>query len=174
MAERGYLDASEMATTFNMLRENDLFWSFVINNYLMGRAPFPFDLLHWNADATRMPATMHSFYLRNMYMKNLLREQAGVELVEFDQPSEVKVPSDFRFKRVEVAGEALEADGIINLPKLKTHGQMTLSLGVKNLFDCVPLGSTVTAASLHLFTYGTDDPPNARKTRRQPAENSRL
>jgi len=65
-------------------------------------------------------------------------EQGGVELVEFDQPLEVKVPSNFRFKRVEVAQEALEADGIINLPKLKTHGQMTLSLGVKNLFGCVP------------------------------------
>jgi len=69
-----------MATTFNMLRGNDLIWSFVINNYLMGRAPFPFDLLHWNADATRMPATMHSFYLRNMYMKNLLREPGGITL----------------------------------------------------------------------------------------------
>jgi len=80
MEKRGYLEGSEMATTFNMLRGNDLIWSFVINNYLMGRAPFPFDLLHWNADATRMPATMHSFYLRNMYMKNLLREPGGITL----------------------------------------------------------------------------------------------
>ena len=59
---------------------NDLIWSFVINNYLMGRDPFPFDLLHWNRDSTRMPATMHSFYLRNMYMKNLLREPGGITL----------------------------------------------------------------------------------------------
>ena len=81
MTERGYLEGSEMATTFNMLRANDLIWSFVINNYLMGRDPFPFDLLHWNQDATRMPATMHSFYLRNMYMKNLLREPGGITLV---------------------------------------------------------------------------------------------
>ena len=56
MTERGYLEGGEMATTFNMLRANDLIWSFVINNYLMGRDPFPFDLLHWNQDATRMPA----------------------------------------------------------------------------------------------------------------------
>jgi polyhydroxyalkanoate synthase len=71
MSERGYLEGSEMANTFNMLRSNDLIWSFVINNYLLGRDPFPFDLLHWNCDSTRMPAKMHSFYLRNMYMKNL-------------------------------------------------------------------------------------------------------
>ena len=80
MNERGYLEGSEMANTFNMLRANDLIWSFVINNYLLGRDPFPFDLLHWNCDSTRMPAAMHSFYLRNMYMKNLLREPGGITL----------------------------------------------------------------------------------------------
>ena len=96
MTERGYLEGSEMATTFNMLRANDLIWSFVINNYLMGRDPFPFDLLHWNQDATRMPATMHSFYLRNMYMKNLLREPGGITLsgVPIDV-SKVTVPTYF-------------------------------------------------------------------------------
>ncbi len=96
MTERGYLEGSEMATTFNMLRANDLIWSFVINNYLMGRDPFPFDLLHWNQDATRMPATMHSFYLRNMYMKNLLREPGGITLsgVPIDV-SKVTVPAYF-------------------------------------------------------------------------------
>jgi polyhydroxyalkanoate synthase len=80
MEERGYLEGSEMATTFNMLRSNDLIWSFVINNYLLGRDPFPFDLLHWNGDSTRMPAKMHSFYLRNMYMKNALVEPGKVVL----------------------------------------------------------------------------------------------
>ncbi len=73
MEERGYLEGSEMATTFNMLRANDLIWSFVVNNYLLGRDPFPFDLLYWNSDSTRMPAAMHSYYLRNMYLRNLLR-----------------------------------------------------------------------------------------------------
>jgi polyhydroxyalkanoate synthase len=80
MSERGYLDGHEMAATFNMLRANDLIWSFVINNYLLGKEPFPFDLLYWNADSTRMPAAMHSFYLRNMYQRNLLVKPGGIEL----------------------------------------------------------------------------------------------
>jgi len=80
MKERGYLEGSEMATTFNMLRSNDLIWSFVVNNYLLGRDPFPFDLLYWNSDSTRMPAAMHSFYLRNLYIKNLLAKPGGIEL----------------------------------------------------------------------------------------------
>ncbi len=80
MNERGYLDGSEMASTFNMMRGNDLIWSFVVNNYLLGKDPFPFDLLYWNADATRMPAAMHSFYLRKMYLENKLVEPGGVEL----------------------------------------------------------------------------------------------
>ena len=69
-----------MATTFNMLRANDLIWSFVINNYLMGKDPFPFDLLYWNSDSTRMPAAMHSFYLRKMYQENKLVEPGGLTL----------------------------------------------------------------------------------------------
>jgi len=80
MNERGYLEGSEMASTFNILRANDLVWSFVINNYLLGKDPFPFDLLYWNSDSTRMPAKMHSFYLRNMYLKNLLGVAGGITL----------------------------------------------------------------------------------------------
>ena len=76
----GYLDGSAMANSFNMLRANDLIWSFVVNNYLMGRDPFPFDLLYWNSDSTRMPAEMHSFYLRNMYQENNLVKAGGIEL----------------------------------------------------------------------------------------------
>ena len=96
MNERGYLEGSEMASTFNMLRANDLVWSFVINNYLMGKDPFPFDLLYWNSDATRMPARMHSFYLRSMYLKNLLSVPGGITLegVPIDL-SKVTVPSYF-------------------------------------------------------------------------------
>jgi polyhydroxyalkanoate synthase len=96
MNERGYLEGSEMGTTFNMLRSNDLIWSFVVNNYLMGKDPFPFDLLYWNSDSTRMPAKMHSFYLRNMYMKNLLKVPGGIEVggVPIDL-SKVKMPSYF-------------------------------------------------------------------------------
>ena len=84
MKESGYLDGSEMATTFNMLRANDLIWSFVINNYLMGKEPFPFDLLYWNSDSTRMPAAMHSFYLHKMYRENKLVEPGGITLMDTD------------------------------------------------------------------------------------------
>ena len=80
MFERGFLEGSEMAGTFNMMRANDLIWSFVVNNYLMGKDPFPFDLLYWNSDSTRMPARMHSFYLRNMYMQNKLVQPGGIEI----------------------------------------------------------------------------------------------
>ena len=72
MAQRGYLDGKSMAMVFNMLRSNDLVWPYVINNYLRGKAPFPFDLLYWNSDSTRMPAANHSFYIRNCYLDNKL------------------------------------------------------------------------------------------------------
>ena len=96
MNERGYLEGSEMGSTFNMLRANDLMWSFVINNYLLGRDPIPFDLLHWNGDSTRMPANMHSYYLRNMYLENKLREPGGITLggVPIDL-SKVTIPTYF-------------------------------------------------------------------------------
>jgi polyhydroxyalkanoate synthase subunit PhaC len=80
MEKKGYLEARDMHTTFNMLRANDLIWSFVVNNYLLGKQPFPFDLLYWNADSTRMPAAMHSFYLRKMYQENLLVQPGGITL----------------------------------------------------------------------------------------------
>ena len=80
MEEKGYLDGSAMAGTFNMLRANDLIWSFYINNYLLGNNPRPFDLLYWNSDSTRMPARMHSWYLQNFYIDNLLKEPGGVEI----------------------------------------------------------------------------------------------
>jgi polyhydroxyalkanoate synthase len=80
MRRRGYLEGRDMALAFNMLRANDLIWSFVISNYLLGKQPIPFDLLYWNADSTRMPATMHSFYLRNMYHENRLAIPGGISL----------------------------------------------------------------------------------------------
>ena len=96
MELKGYLDGSEMATTFSMLRANDLIWSFFINNYLLGKDPFPFDLLYWNSDSTRMPAKMHSFYLRNMYQHNRLKEPGGVTLLGTPiDLTKVKVPSYF-------------------------------------------------------------------------------
>jgi polyhydroxyalkanoate synthase len=80
MDKQGYLEGAHMASTFNMMRGNDLIWSFVVNNYLLGKEPDPFDLLYWNSDATRMPAAMHSFYLRNMYLENKLVEPGGITL----------------------------------------------------------------------------------------------
>jgi polyhydroxyalkanoate synthase len=82
MRERGYLEAQDMATAFNMLRANDLIWSFVVNNYLLGKEQMPFDLLFWNSDSTRMPAAMHSFYLRKMYQQNLLAKPGGINLAD--------------------------------------------------------------------------------------------
>ncbi len=72
MKETGYLDGSRMATVFNMLRPRDLIWPYVVNNYLLGKEPFPFDLLFWNSDPTRMTRANHSFYLREFYYKNKL------------------------------------------------------------------------------------------------------
>jgi len=72
MAERGYLDGSRMANVFNMMRPRDLIWPYVVNNYLLGKKPFPFDLLYWNQDSTRMPAANHNFYLREFYHENKL------------------------------------------------------------------------------------------------------
>jgi polyhydroxyalkanoate synthase subunit PhaC len=80
VAEKGYLEGHHMADMFNLMRENDLIWSFVVNNYLMGREPPPFDLLYWNADSTRLPATMLVSYLRTMYRRNLLMEPGGITL----------------------------------------------------------------------------------------------
>jgi polyhydroxyalkanoate synthase len=80
MGEKGYLESQAMFTTFNMLRANDLIWSFYVHNYLLGRDPMPFDLLHWNADATRMPRLMHLFYLRQMYIRNNLVKPGAITL----------------------------------------------------------------------------------------------
>lgn len=85
MAPRGYLEGSRMAGAFNMLRPNDLIWSYAINNYLKGKAPTAFDLLYWNSDSTRMPAANHSFYLRNCYLDNKLSKgemRIGGELLD--------------------------------------------------------------------------------------------
>ncbi len=84
MAEQGYLEGAQMAAVFNMLRPRDLIWPYVVNNYLLGRKPFPFDLLFWNADSTHLPAANHAFYLREFYHENRLSrgemELGGVRL----------------------------------------------------------------------------------------------
>ncbi|HEX4557565.1 MAG TPA: alpha/beta fold hydrolase, partial [Xanthobacteraceae bacterium] len=92
MKERGYLEGNTMATAFNMLRSNDLIWPYVINNYLKGKAPFPFDLLYWNSDATRMPAANHSLYMRSCYLENrLAKSEMTIDGVRLDLKS-VSIP----------------------------------------------------------------------------------
>lgn len=96
MAESGVLQSKELQKTFSLLRSNDMIWSFVINNYLMGKEPFPFDLLYWNDDATNMPAAMHSFYLRKMYRDNLLREPGGISMHQTPiDITKIKTPAYF-------------------------------------------------------------------------------
>src|SRR5438445_799787 len=92
MQECGVLEGSRMAMAFNMLRSNDLIWSYVVSNYLKGQPPAAFDLLHWNSDATRMPAANHSYYLRNCYLENRLSSGSMVLDNTLLDLSKVKVP----------------------------------------------------------------------------------
>lgn len=96
MNKKGYLDGNVMASVFNALRSNDLIWSAFVNNYLKGQKPKPFDLLYWNADSTNIPAPTHRFYLRNMYLNNLLIQPEKIEInsVPIDL-STINIPSYF-------------------------------------------------------------------------------
>ena len=142
MNRRGYLEGSAMATTFNMLRSNDLIWSFVVNNYLLGNETFPFDLLYWNSDSTRMPAAMHSFYLRNMYQKNLLSQKDAITLDG--------TPVDLRRIKVPVYFLSCREDHIA--PWASTYRATQLMAGPKRF---------VLAASGHIA--GVINPPGGGK-----------
>ena len=153
MEKRGYLEGSEMATTFNMLRANDLIWSFVVNNYLMGNEPFPFDLLYWNSDSTRMPAAMHSFYLRRLYQQNLLREPGGISLAgqEIDL-SRIKVPAYFLSTRED------------HIAPWKSTFRGTHLLGGENRFTLAASGhiaGVVNPPEGGKYSYWTSDKPAA-------------
>jgi polyhydroxyalkanoate synthase len=142
MDQRGYLEGSEMATTFNMLRANDLIWSFVVNNYLLGKDPFPFDLLYWNGDSTRMPAAMHSFYLRKMYLENRLVEPGGISLA--------RTPIDLRLIKTPTYIISTREDHIA--PWKSTYAATQLYQGPTRF---------VLAASGHIA--GIVNPPEAKK-----------
>jgi polyhydroxyalkanoate synthase len=93
-ADGGVLQGKELAITFASLRANDLIWQYVVNNYLKGKTPDPFDLLYWNGDSTNLPGTMYAYYIRNMYLENKLREPGcltmcgeAVDLSEIDAPA---------------------------------------------------------------------------------------
>lgn len=147
MDRLGYLEGHHMAEAFNLLRENDLIWSFVINNYLLGKSPLPFDLLYWNSDSTRMPAAMHGFYLRNMYHLNLLKEPGGIVLAEVPiDLRQVKTPTYFLSAREDhiapwrstyagtqifsgpirfVLGASGHVAGVVNPPAANKYGYWT-------------------------------------------------
>jgi len=96
MNQKGYFDGRSMAMAFNLLRDNDLIWSYFVNNYLAGKEPFPFDLLFWNSDSTNLPAKTHSFYLRAMYLHNLLCKPKGISLNGVPiSLTDIKVPAYF-------------------------------------------------------------------------------
>ena len=92
MAERGVLDGSKMAAVFNSLRPRDLIWPYIVNNYLLGKKPMPFDLLYWNQDSTRMPAANHAFYLRKFYLENALASGGMTFAGQKLDLSKVKLP----------------------------------------------------------------------------------
>jgi polyhydroxyalkanoate synthase subunit PhaC len=147
MNERGYLDGAQMAQSFNMLRSNDLIWSFYVNNYLLGKDPFPFDLLYWNADSTRMPAKMHSTYLRTMYLENRFKEPGGMIINDIPiDLRDIKTPAYFISAQEDhiapwkatylgaqlfsgpvrfVLGKSGHIAGIVNPPAAKKYGYFT-------------------------------------------------
>jgi polyhydroxyalkanoate synthase len=105
MMERGYLDSREMSNMFSLLRSNDLIWSNVVNNYLLGNKPLAFDLLYWNADGTRMTRAAHSWYLRNTYRENNLIKPGRIRLKE--------VPLDLGAVRLDTYAIGAEKDHIV-------------------------------------------------------------
>jgi polyhydroxyalkanoate synthase subunit PhaC len=153
MEEKGYLAGSRMADAFNLLRSNDLIWSYVINNYMLGKEPMPFDLLYWNSDSTRMPAGVHSFYLRECYLGNKLA--LGKMVLD-------NVRIDLKKVKVPVYNLAAREDHIAPLPSVFKVGQF---LG----------GETKLVVSGSGHIAGVVNPPEARKykhwTNDRPADN---
>ena len=167
MKDKGYLPGTRMADAFNLLRSNDLIWSYVVNNYMLGKDPMPFDLLYWNADSTRMPAGVHSFYLRECYMNNKLSQGKMVlDNVRIDL-KKVKLPvynlaaredhiaplaSVFRLgryfggqTRLVVSGSGHIA-GVVNPPAAKKYQYWTNDKGAATLEDWLK-GATETPGS---------------------------
>jgi polyhydroxyalkanoate synthase len=150
MKEQGYLEASRMANTFNMLRSNDLIWPYVVNNYIRGKKPYPFDILYWNSDATRMPAANHSFYLRNCYLHNNLTkgdmEIGGVSL-------------DLRKVKVPIYNLATREDHIAPA-KSVLYGSQFFGGAVKYvLAGSGHIAGVINPPSKPKYQYWTGDPP---------------
>lgn len=157
IGEQGYLDGRSVYDTFRALRANDLIWSFYVNNYLMGNKPAAFDLLYWNSDSTNMPAAMHTYFMRNMYLENRLREPGGVTLhgVPIDV-SQVQTPT-YILSTIEdhiapwkttyettqlfsgpvkfVLGESGHIAGVINPPAKQKYGYWTQARNPSSAHD---------------------------------------
>jgi len=138
----GYLDADDMYTAFNLLRANDLIWTFYVDNYLLGKKPLDFDLLYWNSDATRMPRTLHMYYLNEMYLRNNLARPNGITLDG--------VPIDLRKVKIPVYLQASKEDHIAPYPSV---------FKARNIFSG-PV-RFVLAGSGHIA--GVINPPSAKK-----------
>jgi polyhydroxyalkanoate synthase len=141
MEEKGYLAGSRMADAFNLLRSNDLIWSYVVNNYMLGKEPMPFDLLYWNSDSTQMPAGVHSFYLRECYLANKLA--LGKMLLD-------NVRIDLKKVKIPIYNLAAREDHIAPLPSVFRLGQF---MGGET--------KLVVAGSGHIA--GVVNPPEQRK-----------
>ncbi|MGB8313438.1 MAG: class I poly(R)-hydroxyalkanoic acid synthase [Aestuariivirga sp.] len=141
MEEKGYLAGSRMADAFNLLRSNDLIWSYVINNYMLGKDPVPFDLLYWNSDSTQMPAGVHSFYLRECYLANKLSQ--GKMILD-------GVHIDLKKVKQPIYNLAAREDHIAPLPSVFKVGQF---MG----------GETKLVVSGSGHIAGVVNPPEARK-----------
>ena len=152
MESDGYLDGKSMASTFSMMRSNDLIWHFVINNYLLGKSPGQFDLLYWNSDSTRLPARMHSYYLRSMYLDNLLAQPDGIQVLGTPiDLTKVAIPTIFVSTELDhiapwqstysgarlfakqarfILGQSGHIAGIINPPTRTKYGYWTRTRGL--------------------------------------------
>ena len=161
MAERGYLEGKKMANAFNMLRSNDLIWPYVINNYLRGKAPMPFDLLYWNSDATRMPAANHSFYLRKCYLNNTLSKgKMTIANVKLDLEQGQGAALQSRHARgPHRAGEI----GVPRLEVLRRAGEVT----------CCPARATSPASSIRRARANTSTGPAATPAQARSRPGSR-
>ncbi len=150
MEDKGYLPGSRMADAFNLLRSNDLIWSCVVNNYLLGKDPMPFDLLYWNSDSTRMPAGVHSFYLRECYLNNRLSHGNMVlENTRIDL-GKVKIP---------IYNLAARDDHIAPLPsvfRLQDHFGGPVKLVVSGSGH---IAGVVNPPALGKYQYWTNDTP---------------
>jgi len=151
---KGYLDGESMAMTFNMLRASDLIWTFVVNNYLLGKKPATFDLLYWNSDYTRLPETMHLYYLRKMYLENRLVERGGIRMDG--------VPIDLRTIDLPVYIQSSREDHIAPYPSVYKTTQLVSGDTTFMLAGSGHIAGVINPPAAEKYGYWTNDalPPD--------------